>query len=123
MPKISFFMLVKLRLNIKLEDLSLRFGLSTSVISRYLTTWICFLYHVFMEMDWMPSVEQVKATLPSAFKEKFAATYAIIDGSEVFIETPSDLFMQLSTWSQYKHHNIVKFLIACTPNGGIYQSM
>ena len=49
----------------------------------------------------MPSVEQVKATLPSPFKEKFATTtFAIIDGSEVFIETPSDLFMQLSTWSQ-----------------------
>ena len=70
-------------------------------------------------MDWMPSVEQVKATLPSAFKERFATTYAIIDGSEVFIETPSDLFMQSSTWSQYKQHNTVKFLVACTPNGGI----
>ena len=81
-------MLVKLRLNIKLEDLSFTFGLSTSVISRYLTTWICFLYRFFIEMDWMPSVEQVKAMLPSAFKEMFATTYAIIDGSEVFIETP-----------------------------------
>ena len=67
----------------------------------------------------MPSVEQVKATLPSVFKEKFATTYAIIDGSEIFIETPSDLFMQSSTWSQYKQHNTVKFLVACTPNGGI----
>ena len=46
-------------------------------------------------------------------------TYAIIDGSEMFIETPSDLVMQSSTWSQYKHHNTVKFLIACTPNGSI----
>ncbi len=27
--------------------------------------------------------------------------------------------MQSSTWSQYKHHNIVKFLVACTPNGAI----
>ena len=24
--------------------------------------------------------------------------------------------MQSSTWSQYKHHNTVKFLVACTPN-------
>ncbi len=38
--------------------------------------------------------------------------YAIIDGSEVFLETPSDLAMQSSTWSQYKHHNTVKFLVA-----------
>ena len=43
----------------------------------------------------------------------------VIDGSEVFIETPSDLAMQTSTWSQYKHHNTVKFLVACTPNGAI----
>ena len=67
----------------------------------------------------MPLVEQVKATLPSVFKEKFATTYAIINGSEIFIETPSDLFMQSSTWSQYKQHNTVKLLVACTPNGGI----
>ena len=102
-----------------MEDLSFRFGLSVSLVSHYITTWICFLYHVFMKVDWMPSVEQVKATLPSVFKEKFATTYAIIDGGEIFIETPSDLFMQSSTWSQYKQHNTVKFLVACTPNGGI----
>ena len=67
----------------------------------------------------MPTVDQVLGTLPSAFKEKFPTTFAIIDGSEVFIETPSDLHMQSSTWSQYKHHNTVKFLVACTPNGAI----
>ena len=67
----------------------------------------------------MPAVDQVFETLPSAFKEKFPKTYAIIDGSEVFIETPSDLHMQSSTWSQYKHHNTIKFLVACTPNGAI----
>ena len=58
----------------------------------------------------MPAVDQVFETLPSAFKEKFPKTYA---------ETPSDLHMQSSTWSQYKHHNTVKFLVACTPNGAI----
>ena len=73
-----------------------------------------FLHHVCMEMDWMPSTEQVKIMLPSAFKEKFATTYAIIDGNEFFIETPSDLSMQSSTWSQYKQHNTVKFLVACS---------
>ena len=67
----------------------------------------------------MPTVEQVWATQPAVFKEKFPTTYIIIDGSEVFLETPSDLYMQSSTWSQYKHHNTVKFLVACTPNGCI----
>ena len=67
----------------------------------------------------MPSVEQVAGTLPHAFKENFPSTYAIIDGNEIFLETPSDLHMQSSTWSQYKHHNTAKFLVACTPNGAV----
>mgnify|MGYP003417295476 FL=1 len=67
----------------------------------------------------MPSVQQVAGTLPCVFKEKFPNTFAIIDGSEIFIETPTDLQMQSSTWSQYKHHNTAKFLIACTPNGAV----
>ena len=58
-------------------------------------------------------------TLPHSFQSLYSDTYAIIDGSEIFLETPSDLFMQSSTWSQYKHHNTAKFLIACTPNGAI----
>jgi len=58
-------------------------------------------------------------TLPHSFRKNFPSTYAIIDGSEIFIQTPSDLCMQSSTWSQYKHHNTTKFLVACTPNGAI----
>ena len=42
-----------------------------------------------------------------------------MDASEVFIETPTDLHLQSSTWSEYKQHNTVKFLVACTPNGAI----
>ena len=114
-----FLTLVKLKLNLKLTDLAFRFGLSTFLMSRYLTTWICFLYNHLKEIDWMPAVNQVAGTLPHAFREKFATTYAIIDGSEVFIEIPSDLQTQSSTWSQYKHHNTAKFLVACTPNGAI----
>ena len=67
----------------------------------------------------MPLVEPVAGTLPHAFKDKYESTYAIIDGSEHFLETPSDLYMQSSTWSEYKHNNTGKFLVACTPNGAI----
>lgn len=59
------------------------------------------------------------STLPHSFKKLYPSTFAIIDGSEIFLETPSDLCMQSSTWSQYKHHNTAKFLVACTPNGAI----
>lgn len=74
------------------------------------------MYHHLSEIEWMPSVEQVRGTMPQSFKEKYPSTYAIIDASEIFIKTPTDLQIQSSTWSNYKHHNTSKFLIACTPN-------
>ena len=43
----------------------------------------------------------------------------IIDATEIFIQSPSDLVMQSSTWSNYKHHNTGKVLIVCTPNGAV----
>ena len=77
------------------------------------------MYHHLKEIDWFPKSEQVAGTLPNAFKEKYPTTYIIIDASELFIETPSDLMLQSSTWSNYKQHNTTKFLIGITPNGAI----
>ena len=75
-----------------------------------------FLYHYLTEIEWLPAVSQVKGTLPHAFKEKYPSMYAIIDASEFFLETPGDLQLQSSTWSNYKHHDTAKLLVACTPN-------
>ena len=67
------------------------------------------------EIEWTPSTQQVVATLPYGFREKYLTTFAIIDGSEIFLETPNDLHLQSSTWSI----NTAKFLVACTPNGAV----
>ena len=64
-----FMTLVKLRLDLKVVDIAFCFNISTALVSRYFTTWICFLYHHLKEIDWMPSVKQVEGTLPSAFRE------------------------------------------------------
>lgn len=114
-----FLVMIKLRLNLRERDLAHRFGISVSTVSKYFITWICFLYCHLEEINWMPSVEQVKPTMPQIFKEKYPNTYAIIDATELFIETPSDLQMQSSSWSSYKHNNTGKILVACTPNGAI----
>ena len=114
-----FLTLIKLRLNLTEQDLAFRFGISTSTVSRYFITWICFLYHHLKEIEWCPTAEQVACTLPHAFKEKYPTTYIIIDASELFVETPTDLMLQSSTWSNYKQHNTVKYLVGVTPNGAI----
>ena len=61
------------------------------------------MYHHFKEIDWCPTSEQVAGTMPNAFKEKYPTTYVIIDASELFIQTPSGLMLQSSTWSNYNN--------------------
>ena len=107
-----------MRLNPCERDLAIRFEIAVSTVSKYFITWISFLYHHLGELQWSPSVQQVRGTLLQAFRERFPDTYAIVDATEVFIETPCDLQNQSSTWSNYKH-NTAKFIVACTPNGAI----
>ena len=57
----------------------------------------------------------------------FRATYGskvegIIDCYEIKIERPSNLLAKGSTWSQYKHTNTVKVLIAAAPQGVTFVS-
>lgn len=43
----------------------------------------------------------------------------IIDCFEIFIDRPSNLMARAQTWSSYKHHNTLKFLIGITPQGTV----
>ena len=114
-----FMVLIKLRLDLTFRDLGYRFQISQATVSRYFVTWVCFLYQQLREIEWFPSKEQVLGTLPHAFYEKYPTTVALLDATEIFIETPSDLMLQSTSWSNYKHHTTLKILVACTPNGSI----
>ena len=57
--------------------------------------------------------------MPVVFRKQFSRCVAIIDCFEVFCERPKSLKAGAQTWSNYKHHNMVKFLIAVTPQGVI----
>ena len=61
-----------------------------------------------------PSHEVVLKTMPSSFRRDFKRCICIIDCLDVFCERPSDLMAKAQMYSQYKHHNTVKFLIEIT---------
>ena len=114
-----FLTLINLQFNMTEQDLAFHFGVYTSTVSRYFITWICFLYNHLKEIEWCPTADQVASTLPHALKQKYPTTYIIIDASEIFLETPTALMLQTSTWSNYKQHNTAKYLVDVTPNGAI----
>jgi hypothetical protein len=66
-----------------------------------------------------PEREALRTSLPQCFVTSYPKTCCIIDCSEVFIERPSNLLARAETWSSYKSHNTVKFLIGITPQGSV----
>ncbi|KAH3882548.1 uncharacterized protein LOC127831775 [Dreissena polymorpha] len=110
--------LIKLRLGLLNKDLAKRFCISETLCSRIFFTWLRALRTVLECKVYIPDEETLKATNPQRFR-KLKNLHTIIDCEELFIETPKDLHLQSASWSDYKHHNTLKFLVASTPNSSI----
>ena len=112
--------LMRLRLHLKEADLSYRFHISVSSVSRYINKWVDVMYvrlqPVFM--IW-PKREDVQESMPLSFRLKYPNCMAVIDCFETFVQRHTDVLDRASTYSSYKHHNTVKFLIAICPTGAI----
>jgi hypothetical protein len=101
-----------------LTDLADRFGVSATVLSQIFNTWIILLEKELEPLNPFPTREVTRLTLPSAF-HGLNNIRCIIDCTELHIEKASNLTAQSLTFSSYKHHTTVKFLIAVVPTGGI----
>ena len=55
--------------------------------------------------------------MPMDFRKNFKWCVIIIDCFEIFCEQPTNLKARSQLWSNYKHHNTVKFLIGIAPQG------
>lgn len=110
--------LMKIRLGLLNKDLASRFQVSESHCSCVFLAWIKALSSVLGKMVFIPDQESLIATMPQRFRH-IPDLHSIIDCTEIFIETPKDLYLQGATWSDYKHHNTVKVLISCSPNSSI----
>jgi hypothetical protein len=101
-----------------LQDLANRFKVSTGCLSNYFNTWIVLMEKELDGLTVFPSRQVVAQTLPMSFTN-FPNIRCIIDCTEIFTERASSMLTQGQTFSNYKHHNTFKFLIAITPTGGI----
>ncbi|XP_034022007.1 uncharacterized protein LOC117506603 isoform X1 [Thalassophryne amazonica] len=111
--------LMKLRLGLSNIDLAFRFNLSKTTISNICTSWIPAMAIILKPLIKWPSKGAVLKNMPKIFKRNFKRCQCIIDCTEIFIARPSNLTARAQTWSNYKHHNTIKYLIAITPAGAI----
>lgn len=111
--------LMKLRLNLQYQYLAYRFNISVSHVSDILNNSLPALAkHINFLIQW-PDKGDIIRHMPKVFQETYSNCRTVIDCTEVFIECPANLTARSSTWSNYKHHNTLKFLVACSPCGAV----
>ena len=110
---------MRLRLNLCGQDLGYRFKVHASTISRTFEFVIGLLYAKLKPLIIWPTRDVLKKTMPMVFRKHCPRCVVIIDCFEIFVDRPTDLLARAQTYSQYKHHNTVKYLIGITPQGTV----
>ena len=94
------------------------FNISKSTVSSVFLDVTDLLFTYLRSLIKWPERAQIWKTTPVCFRKHFGTkVVVIIDCFEVFINKPKNLLARAQTFSSYKHHNTVKFLIGITPQG------
>ena len=112
--------LMRIRLNLSLDLLGYMFSIDSTTASRLFNHTIDVLYARLVPATvFWPDRNELRESLPMSFRAAFKACSCIIDCFEIFIERPGTLRARAQTYSQYKHHNTMKYLIGITPQGTV----
>ena len=79
-----FMVLVRLRHAFPLEDMAVRFNMSSSHLTHIMITWFDFLYCQFRTLPIWASKESVQKTMPKCFREEYPLTRVILDCTELY---------------------------------------
>ena len=111
--------LIRVRRGMDIIELSTFFDMTPGHVSHVFITWINILYKCMNPLIEWPQAELIHAHMPDSFKRLFPTTRVIIDCSELFIQVPRNIDAQKETYSSYKSHNTVKFLLGIAPSGQV----
>ena len=111
--------LIRLRLNLSGKDLAYRFKIHESTVCRLFEFVVNLLFVKLKYLIKWPSRDVLLKTMPMMFRKHCPRCVVIIDCFEIFIDRPTNLLARAQTYSQYKHHNTVKYLIGITPQGTV----
>lgn len=114
-----FVVLMKLRFGVSNKDIAFRFNVSETAISKILRNLLPIMAQTLKPIIKWPTRKAILRKMPKCFKRKYRQCLCIIDCTEIFIDIPNNLTARAQTWSNYKHHNTVKYLFGVTPAGAI----
>lgn len=112
-----FMVLMRLRLGLLLEDLSVRFHVSVGTCSTIFNRWLDYLDKTLSFLVKWPQRQNIIYTMPLKFQLKYPKCRVIIDCTEIRTETPCSLQLKSLLYSDYKSHMTWKSLIGISPAG------
>ena len=98
-------MLMKLRLGLLNKDLAKRINISCTLCSRIFFTWLRAASQALRHLVFIPDQEAILASKLDRYRS-LPDLHSIIDCTEMFIETPKDLYLQGATWSMITNTTI-----------------
>ena len=112
--------LIRLRMNYLFKDLAYQLNISVATVQRSFHNVLDVLYHRLSFLIRWPERDELRKTMPMCFRALYQKKVAvIIDCFELFTEKPSGALNQVQTYSNYKHHQTVKYLIGISPPGTV----
>lgn len=109
-----------MRLNLSGRDRGYRFGgISESTESCTFLHVVDAPYYRLKPLIIWPDRDVLRKTLPMHFHKHCPNCVVIIDCFEIFLDRPFNPLARAQTFSSYKHHNTVKYLIGITPQGTV----
>jgi len=109
-----FTVLVKLKTSWLNLDLAFQFGVSVGLISEIFTSWLCSLCAELKLPFQMADCGEPVDGVPGVSRN-YSGLRIVIDYTEVMLQKSSELQHRKETFSNYKHHDIVKFLVGMSP--------
>uniref|UniRef100_A0A8P4GDX5 DDE Tnp4 domain-containing protein n=1 Tax=Dicentrarchus labrax TaxID=13489 RepID=A0A8P4GDX5_DICLA len=111
---------MRMKMNLSLALLSVLFQISIATASRTFRTTLDMLHAKLVPsfLFW-PQREELRLSMPMIFRQTYPRCVCIIDCFEIFIEKPKDLEARAQTYSTYKHHHTMKYLIGISPQGTV----
>lgn len=111
--------LMKMKLGLSYSALRVLFGIHRTTVSTIFKTTLGHLTDRTKNLIFWPSLNSIKETMPTEFREKYPNCRVIIDCTEIKVEQPNTVDARNFLYSNYKSAYTMKFLIGITPSGMI----
>jgi len=109
--------LMKLKLALTHHDLAFRFCVPVQAVSEVICTHIDVMANVMSILIPWPNRDTVNKSMPRNCKSNIPRCRIIVDCTEVFVQRSKSLLTRAKTYSNYKSHNTIKFLVGIAPSG------